>query len=74
MHQLAESCAAAWREAKGQEADFPAWDPACLDLSQVKKPNLPEKQRVDGPPPPLRHPEHFEGQWLLFHLKARPRS
>lgn len=63
MHQLAENCAAVFNS-----APLPAWDKACLDLSRVTKPDLPEDQRVAGPVAPLRHPDHKPGQWLLFHL------
>lgn len=66
LHQLAENCAAIWKSADSPA--LPAWDVACLDLSRVTKPDLPEDQRVDGPVPPLRHADHKEGQWLLFHL------
>lgn len=68
MHQLADNCAAIWRAQGDQEVAFPPWDPACLDLSPVTKPDPPEDQRIDGPPAPLRHPDHGDGQWLLFHL------
>ena len=71
MRQLSENCAASWRLARGEDPRWPAWDPACLDLSRVTKEEPPEDQRVDGPPTPLRHPDHVAGQWLLFHL---PRS
>ncbi|KAI0847425.1 transferase family-domain-containing protein [Daldinia vernicosa] len=67
LHQLAENCAALW---KSQETPkLPPWDSACLDLSRVTKPDPPEDQRINGPTtPPLRHPDHRAGQWLLFHL------
>lgn len=68
MHQLAENCAAIWRSSEDNPASLPAWDPACLDLSRVTVADPPEEQRVDGPVPPLRHPDHRTGQWLLFHL------
>lgn len=64
MHQLAENCAAIFNS-----TPLPPWDKACLDLSRVTKPDLPEDQRVEGPVAPLRHPDHRPGQqWLLFHL------
>ena len=66
LHQLAENCAAVWKSPDNPA--LPPWDPACLDLSRVTKPDPPEDQRVDGPVPPLRHADHREGQWLLFHL------
>ena len=66
MHQLAENCAAIWNSPSSPA--LPSWDPACLDLSRVTKPDLPKDQQVDGPVPPLRHPDHKLGQWLLFHL------
>ncbi|SPO06748.1 related to Tri201 - trichothecene 3-O-acetyltransferase [Cephalotrichum gorgonifer] len=70
MHQLAENCAALWGSRDGSVGgpDLPAWDPACLDLSRVTGPDIPENQRVDGPVPPLRHEDHRPCQWLLFHL------
>ncbi|KAI1375120.1 transferase family-domain-containing protein [Hypoxylon crocopeplum] len=66
LHQLAENCAAIWKSP--ENPTLPAWDPACLDLSRVTKPDPPEDQLVDGPVSPLRHPDHKVGQWLLFHL------
>ncbi|KAI4869226.1 hypothetical protein F4820DRAFT_45233 [Hypoxylon rubiginosum] len=66
LHQLAENCAAIWKSPENPA--LPAWDPACLDLSRVTKPDPPEHERVDGPIAPLRHPDHKTGQWLLFHL------
>ncbi|KAK3308439.1 uncharacterized protein B0T15DRAFT_107983 [Chaetomium strumarium] len=67
LHQLAENCAALWKSP--ESPDLPAWDPACLDLSRVTVPDPPEDQRVDGPPAPLRHPDHRPNQWLLFHMR-----
>ena len=61
LHQLAENCAAVWNS-----PEDPPWDPACLDLSRMRKP-VPERL-VEGPKPPPRHPDHVAGQWLLFHL------
>jgi hypothetical protein len=70
LHQLAENCAAVWKSPENPEAYLPPWDPACLDLSRVTVPDPPEDQRVDGPPAPLRHPEHHRpNQWLLFHMR-----
>ena len=66
LHQLAENCAAIWKSP--EIPTLPPWDPACLDLSRVTAPDPPKDQRVDGPMPPLRHPDHKPGQWLLFHL------
>lgn len=71
LHQLADNCAAIWNAPNGTTPVLPPWDPSCLDLSRVTKPDLPEDQRVDGPVTPSRHPDHRTGQWLLFHL---PRS
>ncbi|KAL1953356.1 hypothetical protein VTO42DRAFT_2977 [Malbranchea cinnamomea] len=72
LHQLAENCAAVWKTLENPTLDIksllPPWDPACLDLSRVTAPDVPEDQRVDGPVSPLRHPDHRVGQWLLFHL------
>ncbi|KAI1504817.1 hypothetical protein F5X99DRAFT_349835 [Biscogniauxia marginata] len=66
LHQLAENCAAIWKSP--DNPSLPLWDPACLNLSRITRPELPEDQQVDGPVPPLRHPDHRVGQWLLFHL------
>ncbi|KAG8160791.1 hypothetical protein KVR01_009055 [Diaporthe batatas] len=63
LHQLAENCAAIWNNTA-----FPTWDPACLDLSRLTKPEYPADQQVDGPPSPEKHPGHKKSQWLLFHL------
>ncbi|POS72870.1 hypothetical protein DHEL01_v208734 [Diaporthe helianthi] len=63
LHQLAENCAAIWKK-----TGFPVWDPACLDLSLLTKPDYPADQQVDGPPSPKKHPDHRKSQWLLFHL------
>lgn len=71
LHQLADNCAAIWNAPNGTTPVLPPWDPSCLDLSRVTKPDLPEDQRIDGPVTPSRHPDHKTGQWLLFHL---PRS
>jgi hypothetical protein len=75
LHQLADNCAALWRASAGKPdisevagANLPPWDPGCLDLSRLTKPDPPENQRINGPTPPLRHPDHRVGQWLLFHL------
>ena len=66
LHQLAENCAAIF---KNPEAPTPPpWETACLDLFPVTKPDFPPDQQIDGPVQPLRHPNHKEGQWLLFHL------
>lgn len=70
-HQLAENCAAIWSSSSGTAGcppAFPSWDPACLDLSRVTKPNLPEDQQADGPASPSRHQDHRPYQRLLFHL------
>ncbi|PGH18373.1 hypothetical protein AJ79_00439 [Helicocarpus griseus UAMH5409] len=64
LYQLAENCAAIWKS-PGNPA-YPPWDAACLDYSRLTKP-YPEKL-VEGPPSPPRHPDHTNGQWLLFHL------
>lgn len=66
MHQLAENCAAIWRDR--EDPAFPSWDSACLDLTRIMKPEVPEEHRVDGPESPERHADHKVGQWLLFHL------
>ncbi|KAL4912547.1 transferase [Aspergillus aurantiobrunneus] len=65
-HQLAENCYAIVNR-----TSFPPWDPACLDLSRLTKPDVPEEFKVDGRPAPERHPDHIEAEMLLFHL---PRS
>jgi hypothetical protein len=62
-HQLAENCYAIVNK-----TPFPAWDPACLDISRLVKPEVPEESKVDGPPMPERHPGHVLGVSLLFHL------
>ncbi|KAI2608743.1 uncharacterized protein GGS25DRAFT_491467 [Hypoxylon fragiforme] len=67
LHQLAENCAALWAS-PDNPTGLPPWDPACLDRSRISRPNPPEDQRIDGPVPPLKHPDHKLGQWLLFHL------
>lgn len=62
-HQLAENCYAIVNQ-----TPFPSWDPACLDLSRLTKPDVPEESKVDGPPAPQRHPGHLPAEMLLFHL------
>jgi hypothetical protein len=62
-HQLAENC-----YATVNKTPYPAWDSACLDLSPVTKPAVPEDAMVDGPPAPERHPAHIPAEMLLFHL------
>jgi hypothetical protein len=66
FHQLAENCAAIWKNPESPQ--LPAWDPACLDLTRITKPDPPADQQVDGPVAPLRHPDHKPAEWLLFHL------
>lgn len=72
LHQLADNCAAIWKAQNAATTtpvlSLPPWDPSCLDLSRVTKPDPPEDQRVDGPVTPSRHPDHKPCQWLLFHL------
>ncbi|KAK2603174.1 hypothetical protein N8I77_009652 [Diaporthe amygdali] len=69
LHQLAENCAAIWNRTV-----FPAWDPACLDVSIFTKKEYPADQQVEGPISPEKHPDHRKSQWLLFHLpKSRVR-
>ncbi|PLB46611.1 acyl transferase [Aspergillus steynii IBT 23096] len=63
IHQLAENCYAIHHK-----TPFPAWDPACNDVSIVSKLDPPSDQRVNGPPEPQRHPDQKPGQCLLFHL------
>ncbi|OQE34825.1 hypothetical protein PENCOP_c015G02132 [Penicillium coprophilum] len=63
VHQLAENC-----YATVNRTPFPSWDPACLDLSRLTKPIVPEDSKIDGPPAPERHPGHIEAEMLLFHL------
>lgn len=62
-HQLAENCYAVVNQTPS-----PQWDPACLDLSRLTKPPVPEESLVDGPPAPERHPNHIAAEMLLFHL------
>lgn len=64
IHQLAENCAAIWKQ---DESLFPSWDPACLDVSLFRR-EVPEEKQVDGPSPPQRDPGHKKSAWLLFHL------
>ncbi|KAK1987829.1 acyltransferase [Colletotrichum cereale] len=63
VHQLAENC---YAFAKGTA--YPTWDPACLDLSRLLKPEPPEEEKVEGPPPPDKHPDHLGCCSYLFHL------
>ncbi|CAI7633249.1 unnamed protein product [Penicillium glandicola] len=63
VHQLAENCYAIVNQ-----TPFPSWDSACLDLSLLTKPVVPEASRIDGPPMPERHPGHIAAEMLLFHL------
>ncbi|KAK2032277.1 hypothetical protein LX32DRAFT_710805 [Colletotrichum zoysiae] len=63
VHQLAENC-----HAFSNGTAYPAWDPACLDLSRLLKPEPPEEEKVDGPPTPDRHPDHLDCRSYLFHL------
>ncbi|KAL4926921.1 uncharacterized protein BDV17DRAFT_282939 [Aspergillus undulatus] len=49
-HQLAENCYAI-----ANQTPFSPWDPACLDLSRLTKPEVPEESKIDGPPAPERH-------------------
>lgn len=62
-HQLAENCYAV---TNGKP--FPSWDPACLDVSRVTKPEVAEESKVDGRPAPQHHPDHIPAEMLLFHL------
>ncbi|KAK2047544.1 hypothetical protein LZ31DRAFT_609617, partial [Colletotrichum somersetense] len=62
-HQLAENY-----YAFSNETAYPPWDPACLDLSRLLKPEPPEEEKVDGPPTPDRHPDHLDCCSYLFHL------
>ena len=66
LHQLAENCAALWKNPRVPA--LPSWDPACLDLSRITRPDPPEDQRIDGPPQPSRDPDRRDGRPLLFHL------
>lgn len=61
--QLSENCYAAFHGTA-----FPSWDPACLDVSRLIKADIPDEDRVDGPPAPERHPDHTVSEFLLFHL------
>ncbi|KAF4984965.1 hypothetical protein FDECE_16931 [Fusarium decemcellulare] len=63
VHQLAENCYATMNN-----SEFPSWDPLNLDVSRLIKQEPPEDQKVDGPPPPERHPGHQVGVSLIFHL------
>ncbi|KAM0493671.1 hypothetical protein ACHAP8_009116 [Fusarium lateritium] len=63
VHQLAENCYAAVNN-----TEFPTWDPLNLDLSRLIKTEPLEDNKIAGPPPSKRHPEHQGGVSLLFHL------
>ncbi|KAK1998374.1 acyltransferase [Colletotrichum falcatum] len=64
VHQLAENCCAL---ATG--AAYPAWDPACLGISRLLKPEPPEELKVEGPPPSDMDPGHLGCcSSYLFHL------
>lgn len=63
VHQLAENCFAF-----ANKTPFPDWDPSNLDLSRLCKIEPPEQEKIDGPPPQVRHPDHTEAVSLLFHL------
>ncbi|KAK1965278.1 hypothetical protein LY78DRAFT_738592 [Colletotrichum sublineola] len=63
IHQLAENC---YAFANG--TPYPTWDPACLDLSRLLKPEPPEEEKVEGPPTPGKHPDHLGSCSYLFHL------
>ncbi|KAL1854398.1 hypothetical protein Daus18300_011497 [Diaporthe australafricana] len=60
--QLADNCFAI-----SNGTAFPAWDPACIDVSRFTR-DLPETEQVDGPPVAPRHPDHPEQQAVLFHM------
>ncbi|KAI0133846.1 acyltransferase [Xylariales sp. AK1849] len=62
-HQLAENC-----HASVHKTAFPAWDPACLDLSRLTKKEVPEEAKVDGPAAREPHPDLMLVEPLLFHL------
>lgn len=63
--QLADNCYAVTNK-----AEFPAWDPACIDASRFTK-HIPKESLIDGPPPAQRHPGHPDEQHAcLFHLPA----
>jgi len=67
LHQLAENCHAIWNSPVNPP--LPPWDKANLDRARFLPPAIiPEDQLISGPPPPLRHPEHRQCQFLLFHL------
>ncbi|KAK1639831.1 hypothetical protein BDP81DRAFT_391885 [Colletotrichum phormii] len=63
IHELVENCSAFSRGTA-----YHSWDPACNDVSRFLKPEPPEEEKIDGPPPPDRHPDHKVGICLLFHL------
>ncbi|KAJ4152359.1 hypothetical protein NW754_004152 [Fusarium falciforme] len=60
---LAENCFAF-----ANKTPFPDWDPSNLDLARLCKREPPEQDKIDGPPPQVRHPDHTEAVSLLFHL------
>ncbi|GKT46986.1 trichothecene 3-O-acetyltransferase TRI101 [Colletotrichum spaethianum] len=61
--QLAENC-----YAFTNGTAYPTWDPACQDVSRLLKPEPPEEEKVEGPQPPDRHPDHIGSSSYLFHL------
>ncbi|KXH66024.1 hypothetical protein CSAL01_12292 [Colletotrichum salicis] len=63
IHEPVENCSAF-----SNGTAYPSWDPACNDVSRFLKPEPPEEEKVDGSPPPDRHPDHKVGICLLFHL------
>ena len=69
MHQLAENCSAFL-----SNIPYPPWDMACLDVSRLIKPNVPEDQAADRVPVVaddlLSDPVPVPGgnRILIFHL------
>lgn len=62
--QLAENCYAIIHN-----ADFPSFDPRCLDRDLFATPFDAAEPQIEAPPRPDRHPQHRPSQSLLFHLR-----
>ncbi|PGH10769.1 hypothetical protein AJ80_07419 [Polytolypa hystricis UAMH7299] len=63
VHQLAENCYSIVNHTVP-----PSWDPACLDHTRFLPKDIPEEDKIDGPSPPERHPDHRPSSFVLFHL------
>ncbi|PGH11405.1 hypothetical protein AJ79_04906 [Helicocarpus griseus UAMH5409] len=63
VYQLAENCYSIIKNTKP-----PSWAPECLDRARFIVKDVPNEEKVDGPPAPERHPDLHPASWLLFHL------